>query len=382
MENNLKKYKANAIPEFHVSGRGPKLDGLKTIPLFWAGSSLDLYVKTTEVWADIESDYSSSEVWLCVWVNGRKISRFMAPKGKSSVCLCRNLNPSKENLISLMRDTQPMSGDVLQVLKINAVSVTEGTEFLPVPQKPLKIEFIGDSITSGEGMVGGPEEWDWISQWICVSENYAVKTAMTVNAEFNILSQCGWGVITGWDNNIYCKMPEHYENVCSLQTGENQVALGSKEKWDFTNFQPDFIFVNLGTNDSGAFNQPAWKDPATGKEYKMRLDESGLPNEDDGQKLAFAVADFLKVIREKNQKAKICWIWGMIDVDAVQRYLEAGVYIYKKDTGDTNVDTMLLPSMSLERTDFDKGSRGHPGPLTHRLASEKLIDYIKNNANM
>lgn len=45
-----------------------------------------------------------------------------------------------------------MNADPESVLQINAIE-TDG-EFLPVPERNLKIEFIGDSITSGEGDIG------------------------------------------------------------------------------------------------------------------------------------------------------------------------------------------------------------------------------------
>ncbi len=373
-------YKIKDIPYFHVKGRNVS-DAGKTengLFLFWAGSGLEMKLKTSELWAEIESEYTSYEVWLCVWINGRKISRFMAPKGKSKLCLTRSLNPEKENEIFIMRDTQPMSGDDSQILKINSISVSDGTEFLPVPESKLKLEFIGDSITTGEGLAGCPDEMDWISQWISVSENYAVRTVNALKADFNILSQSGWGVMTAWDNNVQGIMPPHYENVCSLQNGENQKAAGVKEKWDFSKFKPDFVFVNLGTNDSGAFFQPAWKDPATGTEYKMRVDEKNDPLKEDGEKLSHAVCNFLKLIRKNNPEARICWLWGMIDISSVSPYLKEGVELFIKETGDKLTDYMELPSMELEKTDADKGSRGHPGSLTHKLAAEKLIAYIEN----
>ena len=174
-------------------------------------------------------------------------------------------------------------------------------------------------------------------------------------------------------------MPPHYENICSLQSGDIQKKLGSQETWDFSKFQPDFVVVNLGTNDSGAFNQPAWKDPVTGTEYKMHLDENGKPVPEDGNKIASAVSDFLKVIRKNNPEAKILWVWGMIDMPEVGVYVKQGIDSFISETGDKKTSAMILPSMSLEKTDEEKGSRGHPGPLTHRLASEKIIEYIKNN---
>ena len=379
--SNLIEYKLNKIENLKIRGRNVKNAGKNDGPvtLFWAGSGIEVNAKTSEVWATIESDFDSNEVWLCVFINGRKISRFMASKGVSEVCLCRNLNPEKENRIFLMRDTQPMSGDMGQILKVHSLKVSDGTEFFAVPDGKIKIEFVGDSITSGEGLAGCPDEWDWISQWISVSENYAVKTAMAFDADFNIESQCGWGVVTGWDNNVHSNMPDYYEYVCGLQNGECQKNAGSRELWDFSSFKPDIIFVNLGTNDSSSFSQAPWKDPADGKEYKMRNGDDGKPLEEDALKVSSGIKNFLKKIRKYNPKARICWIWGMLDLGDFGTYIQKGVDMFISETGDKNTETFVLTSMECEVLPEDKGSRGHPGPKTHREAAAKLGDYIRRN---
>ena len=377
---NLEFYNVNDVRFFHVMGSNvlnPGKNG-KPVALFCSGSQIEFKIKAQEIWVQVESDYDTHEVWLCAWVNGRHISRFMAEKGKTWICLARNLNPEKENLVSLMRDTQAMSADGNQILLVHHVAVSKGTVCLPVPERKLKLEFIGDSITSGEGLCGNTDEWDWISTWISVMDNYAVKAATELNADFNIMSQCGWGVITGWDNNVKCSIPQYYEKVSGLNWGQSQKALGAGDDFDFSSFQPDYIFVNLGTNDSGAFNQPAWKDSETGKEYKMRLDENGNPFSEDCKIISKGVYDFLKVIRQNNPISEICWIWGMIGIGIVSESIKKGILDFKNETGDDRISFIELPSMEEnEKNLWDKGSRGHPGPETHRLACEKLVSYIE-----
>ncbi len=46
-------------------------------------------------------------------------------------------------------------------------------------------------------------------------------------------------------------------------------------------------------------------------------------------------------------------------------------------SGDKNIFTLEFESMDSEVEEEDKGSRGHPGPKTHRLATEKLCQVIK-----
>lgn len=45
---------------------------------------------------------------------------------------------------------------------VNVYAVKLDGVILPVKERPLKMEFIGDSITSGEGTIGVGEKEDWI----------------------------------------------------------------------------------------------------------------------------------------------------------------------------------------------------------------------------
>jgi hypothetical protein len=68
----------------------------------------------------------------------------------------------------------------------------------------------------------------------------------------------------------------------------------------------------------------------------------------------------------------------MISIDVVPALIQQGIKEYIKDSGDMNVYPLELEGMDkLEKTDEDKGSRGHPGPLTHKKAAERIYEFIK-----
>lgn len=367
----MKTYKINEIEYKRILGRNVKAAGTtdKPLALFWGASALEVNVKASEVWVQVSACYETSEPWIAVEVNGAPVSRFMVTAGEPQwVCITRNLNPQKENLISIIKDTQPMSGEAKHSLFIHAVGLNETGTFEPVIPRKLKIEFIGDSITSGEGLAGGPEEQDWITQWFCASKTYATQVAKALNADFSTFSQCGWGICWGWDGNIHSAMPPHYENVCSVMWGEYQETLGTHEKLDF-NGGSDIVILNLGTNDNGAFFQPAWKDE-NGQEHVLAAEK-------DGPVIAQGVKDFLKAIRRNNPNAKILWTWGMIKLVVAPEWISKGIELYKKETGDSNVYTLELdPMEEVETLPEHKGSRGHPGLYTHKLAAKKIVDYL------
>ena len=72
------------------------------------------------------------------------------------------------------------------------------------------------------------------------------------------------------------------------------------------------VIVNLGTNDTGAFDNPPWTDPATGKPHQLRRLSNGDFHPADAQKVANGVQHFLTLLRAKNPGAKLVWCIGML----------------------------------------------------------------------
>ncbi len=359
----MKEYKLNQITHKRLLGRNAYKDNDEALTLFWGGAALEVNIKAREIWACISTTYDNLEHWLAVEVNGAPVSRFMLNKEKTWYCLARNMNPEKENLISIIKDTQPMNDDSTHSLVIHAIGLDEAGEFVPVKPRSCTIEFVGDSITAGEGTVGAPDEMDWICQWMSASKTYAIQTAKLMNADWNTMGKSGWGICWAWDGNRDCKIPPHYEQVCSVLKDANSVASGSQQKWDFNNGRgSDYVVINLGTNDESGM-------------------QNGVPELVEGlareQFIISSVKSFLTVIRSHNPNAKILWCWGMLKLHLVPGLIEKGVEEYKAESGDKNVYTLELePLDELEKTPEEKGSRGHPGYKTHHAAALKIVDFL------
>ncbi len=373
----MKTYKVSDIEKKRVLGRTLPVEKDKALTLFWAASALEINVKSSEVYLLFSADYDNSEPWVSVYINGAPVSRFMVEKGQPRwVCLARNMNPENENLITVYKDTQPMTGEEKHSLFIHEVGLSDSGEFCELAPRKLKLEFIGDSITSGEGLAGSPNDMDWITQWFVGSSTYAAQTARALNADFSVISQCGWGLCWGWDGNRNSRIPPYYEQVCGVMWGESQEKLGAKKAWDFKGGS-DFVIINLGTNDNGAFFQPPWQEAEVKDKYRLNLNADGTVCTQDAKVINDGVRDFLKTVRKHNPDAVIIWCWGMIKLDLVPPLIQSAIEEYMEESGDQRVCTLELDSMEMvEKLAEDKGSRGHPGPKTHRLAAMKLSDFI------
>ncbi|NQX46053.1 GDSL family lipase [Paenibacillus tritici] len=343
---------------------------LAPLTLFWTGSAVELNVRASELWMEAESGYDHHESWISILINNVPVSRQMLNAGRHWICVFRGMNPERVKNIRLVKEVQAMSGDPGCYLQFHAVRTDGG--FLPVEDKPYRIEFVGDSITSGEGVIGAKAEEDWIPAWFSGVHNYTAMTAEAVQADYRVVSQSGWGVLSSWDNNPQGNIPDIYEQVCGLLTGHHNEALGAHQKNDFGSWQPDVVVVNLGTNDDGAFHSPEWQDETTGQRYKQRLKEDGSYHEEDLAAFESAVTKFVGKLRTCNPDAHIVWVYGMLGLSLMPAIYRA-VDTYIKSTGDRNVSVFQLPDTTSETI----GARTHPGLLAHQQTAQELSGYIR-----
>lgn len=370
--DRVDKLRVHPLKEIgHLKVHGRTTGRLEPLALFWTGSGIELNVTGSELWIEVSADYRVYEPWISVLINGAPVARQMVTAGSHAICVFRGMSPDAVKNVRIVKDTQPMSGDPACALLIHG-AMTDG-EFRPVRERPHKIEFIGDSITSGEGAIGARQETDWIPMWFSAVNNYTAMTAEALDAEYRVLSQSGWGVLTGWDNNPRANMPDYYEQVCGLLAGETNEALGALERNDFAAWQPDIVVVNLGTNDGGAFHSPEWRNEATGERHKQRLNEDGTFNEEDLVAFERAAERFLGMLRACNPKAHIVWAYGMLGtpmMPAIRRAVDA----HAARAGDREVSVFELPNMTAETV----GARWHPGPAAHEAAAKALIPYLRD----
>lgn len=205
-----------------------------------------------------------------------------------------------------------------------------------------------------------------------LQNHYGRLTADALGAEYRCISQSGWGLVTGWDNDVRHVMPPYYTQVCGVAMGQRNAALGAQQENDFAAWKPDAVIVNLGTNDTGAFDNPPWQDPATGKPHQMRRLSNGGFHPADAQKVANGVQHFLTMLRAKNPGAKLVWCIGMLGSELLP-VLRQGMEQYKTITGDSSVYLLELPNTTPETV----GARQHPGAENHRQAAKVLTAFLR-----
>ena len=343
-EYNLKELERNR--QYRVLGRTG--GSVNPLSLFWTGSALELNLRATELWVTLESSYMVFENWIDVMVNGALIQRFMVPKGRSEICLFRGMDRNQTRNVRIVRDTQAMHLDPRNSLSICSL-ITDGV-FEDVPEPAMKLEFIGDSLTSGEGLTGASDYMEWNPGCFSAVHTYAYLTSAILGAEYSVLSQSGWGTCYSYEGVRKDAMPLYYDQVCGVLRGDRNRQKGAFDEWDFENWRPDAVIVSLGTNDEMAINTVA---DCTVREFED------------------AAYRFLVKLRQRNPGSFLLWCYGMLGHD-LEEPLKRAFERFRKETGDADNDLMILDSTS----DEELGSRDHPGRRAHMRAARKLAKRI------
>ena len=227
----------------------------------------------------------------------------------------------------------------------------------PLADRPLKMEFIGDSITCGYGVEGKSEAETFTTATENAAKGYAFLTAEALNADAVLTCFSGHGIISGYTGdpaviNDDCLVPPYYEtegrNEFRLPTGK----LAEETPRDFSRFQPDYIVLNLGTNDL------SWcgTDEARGREYAKKYTE------------------FLKTVRKDNPGARILCTLGVMGT-GLNPMMQLAAEEYCRETGDRQIRVLLLEEQNAARDGY--GSDYHPNEITQRLLAQTVTDALK-----
>ncbi len=263
-------------------------------------------------------------------------------KGEKTYLVADKLSSGKHSFLFAKR-TEGEEG----ATTIKGIELADNANLLaPPPRLKRKIEFFGDSITSGMGNESADNGPDHLLKDKNNFMSFASITARNLSAEAHIISQSGIGIMISWFPFI---MPQFYDQLSAV--GNNDT------KWDFSTWTPDVVVINLFQND-------AW---LTDREHRLN------PNPNDEQRIQ-AYMDFVKTIREKYPNAYIICALGSMDATKAGSkwtgYVTSAVERLKKENPRENkkMDTLFF-----EFTGYE----AHPRVKQHQVNAAKLTAFIK-----
>jgi hypothetical protein len=262
-----------------------------------------------------------------------------AAKGGKSYRVATGLAPGRHSF-RLVKRTEGEEG----ATTFRGLELDDGAALLaPPPRPPRRIEFFGDSITSGMGNEAPFNGDDAVKRDKNSTLSYAAITARMLGAELHMTSQSGIGIMISW---FPFTMPDFYDQLSAV--GDND------SKWDFARWTPDVVVINLMQNDS-------W---LIGRDHKLQP-------EPDGAARVAAYGAFVGRIRQLYPHAYIVCALGSMDAtrpgSAWPGYVEAAVAAMRR-AGDDRIDTLFFPFT---------GYSAHPRVAQHRANADRLTAFIK-----
>ena len=340
-----------------LSGRTLLVEGTRY--LGFSGSSIEFTFVGKTAAACICSD---AQNWgeelrgrIAVYVNdGQEPVRRICLEEKEGLYTLYEGEEEREVTVRIMKYSEAAFGKC----GIRYIEIDGNRLCTPPGGKKRKLEIIGDSITCGYGVEAENELQPFHTATENPEKSYSLLTARALDAEVNLVSWSGNGIISGYVDETATApsdrwlMPEVYQYTdisCSEMLFGNEESRW--ERWDFSRFVPDIILINLGTNDC------SWcKDIQERKDvYRDRYGE------------------FLQYIRKNNPGAEILCMLGTMDQRLLKEAEEA-VRIFVQNQGDGKTHFLALPAQD---PGDGYGADWHPSLLTQRKTAEIVAEEVK-----
>ena len=313
--------------------------------LWWSGSGVRVKAACRRMDTEITSTARDHAAFLGVLMDGAPVIRFPLIAGTHRYPLLAGMDSAFSHEVTIIRDTQP-SYDEDGPIILNAV-YTDGTVEKPA-DRPLLIEFIGDSLTVGEGCLGPESGSEWRMIWVSHLPAFPTLITERMRADKRVIALGGWGASRSWDNKEESRIGRIYERLCAVVPGGDVPAPAERPA--------DAVVINLGTNDASGMKMMA---EASLPEARLILKER--------------VKELIGQARRRNPDAVILWAYGLCGTQ-VEGCISAAV----AEAGETVGGHVAYLSLTPAETN---GSRGHPSRAAHRKAAEEIVEALNGMLN-
>ena len=279
-----------------------------------------------------------------VTVNGKQAAPLdLSANNGEKHLIAKNLKKGV-HLISVAKRTESSQGDdIFKGFQINGIPQKEALPSVP----KLKIEFLGNSITAGYGVLDSVKENGFSPMTEDVFSSYAGVAARELNAQMRTVAFSGRGIYRNHpDSKDGRPLPDFFPYV----------SVNKNIPWDFS-WQPDIAVISLGTNDFAL----------------------GAP---DSVKFVNSMIKFAKQVNEKYPKAKIVIIDGPMQNDSYPEGVKSLTLCRKYlDTAKNELTEQGLPvfrfSLSPQDGSSGYGADWHPSKKQSEKNGKELAEFLR-----
>ena len=274
----------------------------------------------------LASTSSTGGIYFTIVVDGVKQARDfcrITTGGETKFLLAKDL-PAGKHTFGIYRQSEHQYGE------IGVSSLTfDGTILDKPADKDLYIEFIGDSISNGFGILGNSSQGDGSALWSDATQAYNFLTAQALNADFSNPSWSGLGCKYGYSSITM-------QDVYPAQ----RYNFDKNTPYDFAK-EPDIVVLALGTNDNS-------KGP-------------------DAASIRAGLKEMLTLVRQKNPNAPIVWIHGMMTSGVSSMIEEIVAEFGGEEAG----------YYACKLTQNTSGGGWHPNLKGQQKFADELVAFIK-----
>jgi Lysophospholipase L1 and related esterases len=308
---------------------GPKFAWvLSTITARFYGTGVSAYLK------------SFGDNYFTVTIDGKVYIRSLYVNRDGIYELVSDL-PEGVHEVSLIKRTEPQVG-MAQFLGFDF----HGGRVLEVPQpRKRRLEIIGDSISNGYGNEAENANVPYDPKDMNAYLAYESIAARNLNADCTVTAWSGVGLVRNYDGSEGA-MPRRYLKI---------LPEISEEEWNFKEYIPQVVAINLGTNDfSNGF----------------------IPDKD---RFTSAYIKLINKIHGNYPSAKvICSIGPIMSGEAlniIRDYVKENTVEPLRSMGN---DWVYFLEYEEQKAENGYGQASHPSLKTHELMAEQLTQMIKD----
>jgi lysophospholipase L1-like esterase len=233
----------------------------------------------------------------------------------------------------------------LGVTTFHGIEPLPGASLVPSPApNGRRIEFVGDSITCGYGVLGADATCTFSADTESEPSAWASLASKALGALHTSVCWSGLGVYRNFDGQTTDTMPERYGRAIGDE---------AESAWPPTSFEPDAVVVGLGTNDF-----------AGGKG-------------DPGQVFTDTYAAFLATVRAAHPASAIVLATSpMLSTPnhELHRARLVAAMEMRAAAGDTNLSLLDIPAQ--DEAD-GLGCGFHPSKITQQKMATMLVAHLK-----
>lgn len=290
------------------------------------GTAIDASFRVT-----VGLDNPNNHPYLGVIVDGKRVEDVKV-SANGWVTLAKGLSDGKHTVRVVK-----LNESMLNSIGVEKFRLPNGGKMLAPPSLPQRrIEIIGDSITCGYGNVPPYDSPMLTSAIEDGLQTYGSFIQERFSADVRVESVSGGAVYR-----------DYLGNVSALFSKFKQCDYYDLTPYDFSEWKPDLLIINLGTND---FDKGSTHDEfiSGGKRW----------------------IDFLR--QQYGKDVQIIWTYGVMNKQS-DAYIQELVTYYKNQ-GDSKV--AYVPLSLINNATEGVGSGGHPTVKTHRRIADTLIPEI------